>query len=120
MLLRTYARGAAVLLALVALAGFLGIPALGGGVALLCLGTAGIFAYVGYWQRDVAVVQAAVGGLGVLYLVVGVILAILLVALEFPFEGTGYVETLGVAAFGGISTVCSQVLPCEEEPPEQL
>jgi hypothetical protein len=119
MLLRTYARGAVVVLTLAAIAGFSGMPALRGDEAPLFLGTAAIFAYVGFWHRDAAVIRAVVSGLGVLYLSSGVILAILFVALEFPFAGRGYVETLGLAAFGGISAMCSRVLPCEEEPPEK-
>ena len=116
MLLRTYARGAEVVLTVVAMAGFLGLPVLEGGEPLLFLGTAAIFAYVGFWNRDDAVIRAVIGGLGVLYLISGVLLAISLVALELPFESRGYVETIGLAAFGGISVVCARALPCEDGP----
>ena len=102
-----------------ATAGFLGVSALGGSALVLYLGAAVIFAYVGFWQRDATVTRAVVGGLGALYLISGVILALFFVALEFPFEGRSYVETFGLVAFGSMSALCSQVLPFEDGPPEQ-
>ncbi len=119
MLLITYTQGAAVALVLAAIVVFFGVPVLAGGEPLLYLGTAAIFAYVGFWKRDATLTSAVVGGLGMLYLVSGAILAVSFVALEFPFEGRGFVETLGPVFFGGISTWCSRVLPCEDDPPER-
>jgi hypothetical protein len=117
-LLRTYARGAAVLFVLAAFAGFSGVSMLGGGAPLLYLFTAAIFAYAGSRSADAALRRSVVGGFGTLYLFAGVLLAAAFVALGFPFEGRGYVETLGLAAFGGASSVCARVLPCEDDPPE--
>ena len=119
MLLNTYTQGAAVALVLAAVAGLFGVPVLAGGGPLLYLGTAAIFAYVGFWKRDAALTRAVVGGLGILYLLSGAILAVSFVALEFPFDGRGFVETLGLVFFGSISTWCSRVLPCEDDPPQR-
>lgn len=116
MLLRTYARGAALALGLAAMAGFLGAPVPGVAYALLCLGTGSIFAYVGFGERDASLTRAVVGGLGTLHLVSGVALAVLFVALGFPFERHGYAHTLGLMAFGGLCVACARSLPCDDSP----
>lgn len=117
MLLRTYARGAAMVCVLAALAGLSGVSVLGGGAPILYLGTAAAFAYVGFLRRDAALTRSVVGGFGTLYFLGGVLLAACFLALGFPFEGRGYVETLGLAIFGAASNVFARALPCEDDPP---
>jgi hypothetical protein len=84
----------------------------GEGSALLYLFTAGVFAYAGTRRRDAGFTRALVGNFGAFYLASGLGLAVLFVALKFPFEGGTYAEALGLATMGGVSAVCARVLPC--------
>jgi hypothetical protein len=117
MLLRTYARLVAMVLAVAALAGALGWVALGKG-APLYLFTAIVFAYAGSRWRDAEFTRAVVGSFGTFYLASGLILAVVFGGLEFPFGSGAYAMALGLAIVGGMSTVCARVLPCEDDPPE--
>lgn len=117
MLLRTYARLVAVVLILASAAGLFGWLALGKGSAILYLFTAAVFAYAGGRWCDAGFTRAVVGSFGKFYLASGLVVAVLFVVLGFPFKGGGYAEALGLAIVGGASTVCSRVLPCEDDPP---
>ncbi len=43
-------------------------------------------------------------------------LAVLFVALGYPFERHGYAHTLGLMAFGGLCVACARSLPCDDSP----
>lgn len=117
--MRTYARLVAVVLVVASVAGSFGWLSLGKGLALLCLFTAGVFAYASGRRGDAGFTREVVGSFGKFYLVSGLFLAVLFVVLKFPFEGGAYVEAFGLAALGGLSTVCARVLPCEDDPTEE-
>ena len=118
MLLRAYARLAAVVLVLASLASLFGWLALGKGSALLYLFTAGIFTYAGGRWWDAGFTREVVGSFGKFYLASGLVLAVLFAVLRFPFEGGAYAEALGLTVLGGLSAACARVLPCEDDPKE--
>jgi hypothetical protein len=113
--LRTYARAVSVALAVVGAAALSGVvkAAHGSGVVYLFTGT--LFAYAGFWHRDARVVRNLVGGLGVLYLLYGLVMAVLFLAWGFPYEGKGFVQSLANAAFGGLSVLLAGVWSGEDK-----
>jgi hypothetical protein len=113
--LRSYARAVAVALAVVGAAALSGVvkAAHGSGVVYLFTGT--LFAYAGFWNRDAGVVRSLVGGLGVLYLLYGLVMAVLFLAWGFPYEGKGFVQSLANTAFGGLSVLLAGAWSSEDE-----
>ena len=111
----SYARAVAVALAVVGAAALSGVvkAAHGSGVVYLFTGT--LFAYAGFWNRDAGVVRSLVGGLGVLYLLYGLVMAVLFLAWGFPYEGKGLVQCLANAAFGGLSVLLAGTWSGEDE-----
>jgi hypothetical protein len=69
-MLRIYARLLAVEVALISIAAFV-IRIRGVGIFYLC--SAAIFAWVGFSRRDSAIVRVVVGGMGVLFLLLGTV-----------------------------------------------
>jgi hypothetical protein len=114
-MLRIYARLLAGVLALIGVAALLRIL----GVGIFYLSSAAIVAYVSFSQRDTAIVRIVVGGMGVLFLLSGLFLALTMSVLGFPYEGRGWEVGLGHAAFGALTMVCAVLLPCanDEQPP---
>jgi hypothetical protein len=116
-MLRFYARLLAVVLALSGVAALVVlIRGVGLGVGIFYLSSAAIFAWVGFWRRDCAILRGVVGGMGVLFLLLGLLVALTMSILGFPFEGRGWEAGLMQAALGGLTMVCAVVLPCDDEP----
>jgi hypothetical protein len=115
-MLRIYAR------ILVAVFGVIAIVAarrmtsagLGTGVVLY-LGSAAVFAYSGFWLRNAATIRIIVAVMGSLFLLLGLLVALAMSMLGFPFEGRGWEVGLAHAAFGGLTMACAALLPCEDE-----
>jgi len=78
--LRSYARAVAVALAVVGAAALSGVVKAAHGSGVVYLFTSTLFAYAGFWHRDAGVVRNLVGGLGVLYLLYGLVMAVLFLA----------------------------------------
>jgi hypothetical protein len=115
-MLRIYARLLAVVLTLSGMATlviFRGVE-LGVGIFYLC--SAAIFAWVGFSRRDCTVVRSVVAGTGALFLLLGLLVALTMSILGFPFEGRVWEAGLVHAALGALTMVCAVVLPCEDEP----
>ena len=78
------------------------------------LGSAAIFAYAGFSRRDSDIIRGVVGMIGVLLLLSGLLVALTVSVLGFPFEGRGWEAGLGQAGLGGLTMACAVLLPCDD------
>ena len=114
-MLRIYTRVLAVVLALIGVAALAGVFGVGPGAGVLYLISAGIVAYAGSSERHPDVVRAVVGGMGLLFWISGLLLAGIMGALGFPYEGRFWEVGLWHAALGALSVTCAVLLPCANE-----
>jgi hypothetical protein len=116
-MLRIYARILAVVLAVAGVATLESLLRVGRGVGIVYLSLAALLAYVAFLQRDSAIVRSVVGGMGLLFFSTGLLVALTMSVLGFPYEGKGWEAGLVHAAVGGLTMACAASLPCEDEPP---
>jgi hypothetical protein len=116
-MLRIYARILAVVLALAGIAALESLLRVGRGVGILYLSLAALLAYVAFPQRDSAILRSVVGGVGFLFFSTGLLVALTMSVLGFPYEGEGWEAGLGHAAVGALTMACAGSLPCEDERP---
>jgi uncharacterized membrane protein len=119
-MLRIYARILAAVLGVIAIAAArrmtgAGLLGAGLGTGVLYLGSAAIFAYAGFSLRNAATIRIVVAAMGCLFLLLGLLVAVAMSILGFPFEGRGWVVGLAHAAFGGLTMACAALLPCDDE-----
>jgi hypothetical protein len=118
-MLRIYARVSAATLGVIAIVAALRISSAGLGVSVLLsvlyVGSAAIFAYAGFSRRSSTIIRSVVATMGMLFLLAGLLVAIFMGIVGFPFEGRVWVVGLGHAAFGGLSMACAGLLPCNDE-----
>jgi hypothetical protein len=114
-MLRIYARVLAVALVAMAVTTAVRITNEGLGLSVLYVGSAAVFFYAGFRRREAAVVRMVVAAMGTLMLVLGLLLALAMGVLGFPFEGRYWVVGLAHAAFGGVTMACAALLPCDDE-----
>jgi hypothetical protein len=115
-MLRIYARLVAIVLVLSGTAALALIQGVGLAVGIFHLSSAAIFAWAGFSRRDSAIVRGVVAGMGVLFLLSGLLVALTMSALGFPFEGRYWEAGLVQAALGGLTMACAVLLPCDDEP----
>jgi hypothetical protein len=114
-MLRIYARLLAVVLTLSGMATLAVLMrGVGLGVSIFYLCLAAILAWVGFSRRDSSIVRSVVGGMGMLFLLLGLLVALTMSVLGFPFEGRGWESGLAQAALGSLTMVCAVLLPCDE------
>jgi len=118
-MLRIYARILAAVLGVIAIEAArrmigAGLGA-GLGTGVLYLGSAAIFAYAGFSLRNAATIRIVVAAMGSVFLLLGMLVALAMSILGFPFEGRGWVVGLAHAAFGGLTMACAVLLPCDDE-----
>jgi len=114
-MLRIYARVSAAVIAVIAVAAAVRLSRAGLGVSVLYLGSAAIFAYAGFSRRSSTIIRSVVAAMGTFFLVSGLLLALTMGILGFPFEGRVWEAGLVHAAFGGLTMACAVLLPCEDE-----
>ena len=114
-MLRIYTRLLAVVLALIGLAALASILGVGPSVGILYLSSAAVVAYVSFSQRDPDIVRIVVGGMGVIFLLSGLSLALIMSVYGFPYEGRGWEVGLGHAALGALTMSCAVLLPCADD-----
>ena len=114
-MLRIYACVLAVVLALIGITVLVRIPGVGLGVGIFHLSSAATSAYVGFARRDSAIIRGVVGGIGMLLLLSGLLVALTMSLLGFPFEGRGWEAGLAQAALGGLTMACAVLMPCDDE-----
>ena len=114
-MLRIYARLSAAALGVIAGAVGLGMTRAGLGASVLYVGSAAVFFYAGFGRRDCAIVRSVVAGMGSLFLVSGLLVALTMSILGFPFGGRGWEAGLAHAAFGGLTMACAALLPCDDD-----
>src|SRR5215203_1480640 len=114
-MLRIYARVSTAVLCVIAIAAALPISSAGLGVSLLYVGSAAIFAYAGFSRRNSEIIRSVLAAMGLFLLLAGVLVALSMGILGFPFEGRGWEVGLVHAAFGGLTMACAVLLPCSDE-----
>ncbi len=114
-MLRIYARVSAAVLAVIAIAAAVRMSRAGLGVSVLYLGSAAIFAYAGFSRMNSTIIRSVVAAMGAFFLLSGLLVALTMGILGFPFEGRGWEAGLVHAAFGGLTMACAVLLPCDDE-----
>jgi len=116
-MLRIYARLLAAVLAVIAIAAAVRISSssVGLGVSVLNLSSAAIFAYTGFTRMATTILRSVVAVMGLFFLVSGLMVALSMSVLGFPFEGRGWEAGLVHAAIGGLTMACAGLLPCDDE-----
>jgi hypothetical protein len=114
-MLRIYTRMLAMVLALIGVAALAGVLGVGPGAGVLYLISAGIVAYAGSSEREPDIVRNVVGGMGLLFWISGLFLAVTMGILGFPYEGRFWEVGLWHAALGALSVTCAVLLPCADE-----
>jgi hypothetical protein len=106
-MLRIYARISAEVLALAGVAALESLLRVGRGVGILYLSLAALLAYLAFPRRDPAILRSVVGGMGLLFLSTGVLVALTMGVLGFPYERKGWEARLVHAALGGLRMACA-------------
>jgi hypothetical protein len=114
-MLRIYACVVAAVLGVIAIAAAVRISSAGLGVSVLYLSSAAIFAYAGFSRRNSTIIRSVVAAMGLFFLLTGLLLALTMSVLGFPFQGKGWEVGLVHAAFGGLTMACAVLLPCDDE-----
>jgi hypothetical protein len=114
-MLRIYALVCAAVLALIAIAAAVRISIVGLGESMLYLGSAAIFAFAGFSRKNSTTIRSVVAVIGLFFLLLGLLVALSMSILGFPFEGRGWEWGLVHAAFGGLTMACAVLLPCRDE-----
>ena len=114
-MLRIYARVSTAALTVIAIAVAVRMTSAGLGASVLYVGSAVVFAYAGFARRDSTIVRSVVAAMGSFFLLLGVLVALLMSILGFPFEGRGWEVGLVHAAFGALTMACAVLLPCDDE-----
>jgi hypothetical protein len=114
-MLRIYARVLAAALVAMAVLAAVGLPNGGLGVSVLYVGLGAVFAYAGFRRGEAAITRSVVAIMGSVLLVSGLLLALAMGILRFPFGGKGWEVGLAHAALGGLTMVCAVLLPCDDD-----
>ena len=118
-MLRIYVRVLAAAFCVIAIVAALRITSAGLGVSVLLsvfyLGSAAIFAYAGFSHRSSTIIRSVVAVMGILLLLAGLLLALLMGIVGFPFEGRFWEVGLAQAAVGGLTMACAVLMPCSDE-----
>jgi hypothetical protein len=114
-MLRICARVSAAVLAVIAIAAAVRVPSAGLGASVFYLGSAAIFAYAGFTRRGSTIVRSVVAVMGSLFLLSGLLVALAMGVLGFPFGGRGWEVGLVHAAIGGLTMACATLLPCDDD-----
>ena len=114
-MLRIYACVVAAVLGVIAIAAAVRISSAGLGVSVLYLSSAVIFAYAGFSRKNSTIIRSVVAAMGLFFLLTGLLVALTMSVLGFPFQGKGWEVGLVHAAFGGLTMACAVLLPCDDE-----
>jgi hypothetical protein len=114
-MLRIYARLLAGALVAMAVLATVRIPNVGLGVSALYVSSAAVFAYAGFRRGEAALVRSVVAAMGTIFLASGLLLALAMGVVGFPFEGRYWVVGLAHAALGGVTMACAVLLPCDDD-----
>jgi hypothetical protein len=113
--LHVYARVLVAVFVAIAVAAAVLLPGVGLGVGAAYLLSAVVFAYAGFSREDTAIVRSVVAAMGSLLLLLGLMVAIAMGIMGFPFGGRGWEVGLAHAALGGLTMACAVLLPCDDE-----
>jgi hypothetical protein len=113
--LRVYARVLVAVFVAIAMATAVLLPSVGLVVGAAYLLSAAVFAYAGFSREDTGLVRGVVAAMGSLFLLFGLVVALAMGILGFPFEGRFWEAGLAHGAFGGLTMACAVLLPCDDE-----
>jgi hypothetical protein len=113
--LRIFARVLVAVFVAIAVAAAVFVPSVGLLVGAAYFLSAAVFAYAGFSLRNAATIRIVVAVMGSFFLLSGLLVALAMSILGFPFEGRGWEVGLAHAAFGGLTMACAVLLPCEDE-----
>jgi hypothetical protein len=82
---------------------------------VLYVGSAAVFAYAGFRRGEASLVRSVVAAMGSLFLALGLLFALAMGVVGFPFEGRGWEVGLAHAALGGLTMACAVLLPCDDD-----
>jgi hypothetical protein len=114
-MLRIYARILAAVLSVIAIAAAVRMSRAWLGVGVFDLVSAVVFAYAGLSLRNTTTIRVVVAVMGSIFLLSGLLVALTMGILGFPFEGKGWEVGLAHAGFGGLTMACAVLLPCDDE-----
>ena len=115
-MLRIYARVLAVALVVIAVAVAVRLANEGLGASVLYVGSAVVLAYAGFSRTVPArVVRTLVAAVGSFFLVSGLLVALAMGVVGFPFGGRVWEVGLAHAALGGLTMACAVLLPCDDD-----
>src|SRR5918993_1026088 len=106
-MLRIYARILAAVLGVIAIVAARRMTSAGLGTGVLYLGSAAVFAYAGFWLRNASTIRIVVAVMGSFFLLLGLLVALAMGMLGFPFEGRYWEVGLANAALGGLTMACA-------------
>jgi hypothetical protein len=112
--LRIFARVLVAFFVALAVAAAVFVPSVGLLVGAAYLLSAAVFAYAGFSLRNAATIRIVVAVMGSFFLLSGLLVAVVMGILGFPFEGRGWVVGLAHAALGGLTMACAVLLPCDD------
>ena len=121
-MLRIYTRVAGVVLTVLGLAGLLGMWGSHPARAVAYFFASAVFLFVGFGRWRGEEIRGFVGGLGVLYALIGgfTVGALYVFGGDLPVYDPLSEEGLMLALIGLLSTTCAAFLPCEEDPRRTL
>ncbi len=114
-MLRVYARVLVAVFVAIAMAAAALMPRVGLLLGAAYLLSAAVFAYAGFSREDTELVRGVVAAMGSLFLLFGVVVALAMGILGFPFEGRVWEAGLAHGAFGGLTMACAVLLPCDDD-----
>jgi hypothetical protein len=114
-MLRIYARILAAVLSVIAIAAAVRMSSAWLGVGVFDLVSAVVFAYAGLSLRNTTTIRVVVAVMGSIFLLSGLLVALTMGILGFPFEGKGWEVGLAHAGLGGLTMACAVLLPCSDE-----
>src|SRR5215207_2067246 len=114
-MLRIYARILAAVLGVIAIVAARRMTGADLGAGVLYMFSTAVFAYSGFALRNAATIRIIVAVMGSFFLLSGLLVAVAMSILGFPFEGRGWEVGLAHAAFGGLTMACAVLLPCKDE-----
>lgn len=115
-MLRVYARLTGAALALLGMAGLLGIWDAMYGDIVLYFFTAAVFLYVGFRRWTSRELRGVVGGMGLVLLLIGGSIVGIQFVLGLPFEDTFVKDNFVRIGLGLLSILCAILLPCKDDP----
>lgn len=114
-MLRIYARVLATALVVIAVAITVLVPGWGFVAGVFYVGSAVAFTYASFLRGDSQRVRSLMAAMGSLFVLSGLVVALAMGVLGFPFGGRVWEAGLAHGALGGLTMACAVLLPCDDD-----